>query len=114
MSEIQRTSPNSARTTAAYEHEPGEVLNATERAISGLSRWALEGRDEAGLHAVRATSMLSFKDDVNATVEPGDTPGWTRLKLTSSSRSGKSDFGQNPRNLRELLDALDRELSAQG
>jgi uncharacterized protein (DUF1499 family) len=111
MNEIERTSPNSARTTATHEHEPGTVLDATERAISSLPRWTLEERDETSLHTVRATSLLRFKDDINATVEPDDTPGWTRLKLTSASRIGKGDLGQNPRNLRELLDALDRELS---
>lgn len=114
MSEIERTSSNSARITATHKREPGALLDATERAISGLSRWTLEGRDETGLNAIRATSMLRFKDDINATAEPGDTPGWTRLKLTSASKGGKSDFGQNPRNLRELLDALDRELGTRG
>lgn len=114
MSEIERTSPNSARATTTYEHGPGAVLDATECAISRLPRWSLESRTEKGLQAVRATSMLRFKDDVTVTAEPDDEPGRMRLTLESASRLGKSDFGQNPRNLRELLDALERELDTQG
>jgi uncharacterized protein (DUF1499 family) len=114
MSEIERTSPNSARATATYEREPGAVLDATERAISSLPRWSLESRNANGLHAVRATAILRFKDDVRVTAEPNDEPGRTRLTLESASRVGKSDLGQNHRNLRELLEALERELNIRG
>jgi uncharacterized protein (DUF1499 family) len=108
--EIERTSSNSARTTALYERKPGEALDAAERAISGLSNWSLAGRDDEGLRAVRTTSLLRFKDDVHVVAEPANEPGRTRLELTSASRLGKGDLGQNPRNLRELLDALNQEL----
>lgn len=110
MSEIERPSKNSARATALYHREPRELLEAAERAIEGLSYWSLASHNESGLRAVRATSLLRFKDDVTIEAEPGGSPGQTRLELTSASRIGKSDLGQNPRNLRELLDALHREL----
>jgi len=110
MSEIERPTQNSARTTAAYESSPGEVLDAAERAIEGLSNWSLAERSETGLRAVRTTSILRFKDDVGLEAEPVDNDTGTRLRLSSASRMGKSDLGQNPRNLRELLDALQREL----
>jgi uncharacterized protein (DUF1499 family) len=35
----------------------------------------------------------------------------SRAELSSASRLGKSDLGQNPRNLQELLEALDRYLA---
>ena len=34
-------------------------------------------------------------------------PDGARLELTSASRLGKGDLGQNPRNLEELLRAVD-------
>lgn len=37
-----------------------------------------------------------------------------RLELTSASRMGKGDLGQNPRNIKELLRAVDREVGAPG
>lgn len=120
MSEIQRTSPNSARANVTYEHEPGAVLDAVERALERLSNWRVVSRygnfnsGISGIGAVRSTSVLRFKDEIIVEIRPVDEPGRSILELTSYSRLGKSDFGQNPRNLRELLDALDQELSTRG
>jgi uncharacterized protein (DUF1499 family) len=110
MSEIERPSQNSARTTAVYERRPDELLDAAARAVESLPNWSLSAREESGLRAVRATSLLRFKDDVELKAEPDEDAARTRIELTSASRMGKGDLGQNPRNLRELLDALDREL----
>ncbi len=38
----------------------------------------------------------------------------TRLELTSVSRLGRIDLGQNPRNLEELLRAVEREVGVSG
>lgn len=110
MSEIERPSSNSAGTTVFYERDPVELLDAAERAVQRLSNWTVTNRSEDRLDTVRSTYLLRFKDDVTVSVEPGDTPSSSNLTLTSASRVGRSDLGQNPRNLRELLDALDREL----
>jgi uncharacterized protein (DUF1499 family) len=114
MSEIERTSQNSARTTAVYDREPEKLLDAVERAVDSLPNWSLASRDGTGLRAVRATSLLRFKDDVEVKAQPGDSPSRTRIELTSASRLGKSDLGQNPRNLRELLAAVESELPEPG
>ena len=59
------------------------------------------------MRAVRKTRLFGFEDDVTARVYPD--PDGARLELTSASRLGKGDLGQNSRNLAELLRAVDRE-----
>ena len=39
-------------------------------------------------------------------------PDGARLELASASRVGEGDLGQNPRNIKELLEAVDREVGA--
>jgi uncharacterized protein (DUF1499 family) len=60
------------------------------------------------VRAVRKTRLFRFRDDVTARVRPD--PGGARLELTSASRLGRGDLGQNPRNLEELLRAVDRQM----
>jgi uncharacterized protein (DUF1499 family) len=60
------------------------------------------------LHAVHETSFLRFQDDVK--VKVAETREGTRMECWSSSRLGIYDFGQNARNLRQLLHAVEREL----
>lgn len=52
----------------------------------------------------RTTRWLRFVDDI--TVELKTVDGGTRVSVSSRSRVGKGDLGQNPRNIRELLKAI--------
>jgi uncharacterized protein (DUF1499 family) len=61
-----------------------------------------------GIHLVHKTRLLRFTDDIRVTLVPIDA-GQTRVEAESQSRIGKGDFGQNPRNLRELLSAFDND-----
>ena len=62
------------------------------------------------LHFVRTTRLLRFQDDIDVTITPLSDPRSDRIgslaTATSKSRVGKADFGQNPRNLRELFGAV--------
>jgi uncharacterized protein (DUF1499 family) len=58
------------------------------------------------VRAVRKTRLFRFRDDVTARVRPDPDGAW--LELTSVSRLGRGDVGQNPRNLEELPRAVDR------
>lgn len=62
------------------------------------------------MEAIRTTRFFGFEDDV--TVRVAAHEGGARAEVVSASRAGRSDLGQNPRNLRELLDALHREPGA--
>jgi len=95
-----------------YRASERAVTEAVKRAIAGLSRWSLIGSGQgpggSALQAVAATRVFRFKDDV--TIRIRRSGGATRVNVVSRSRVGKWDFGQNARNVRELLAALDTQL----
>lgn len=109
MTEIERTSPNSSRAVGSYDVSPDRLLAATRRAIERLPRWNGETYGADSLKAVRKTRFLRFKDDVTIRVSE-DSEGSARAEFESASRIGRGDLGQNSRNLKELLGALEKEL----
>lgn len=73
--------------------------------VRRLPRWSLAGTADSVLWATRTTRLWRFTDDVVLLLTPvGDS---TRIDARSASRIGRSDFGQNRRNLAELWAALD-------
>jgi uncharacterized protein (DUF1499 family) len=99
------------RPVVAVESVP-EVVTALREATATLPRWTWVGEDIDGgaavVRLVRATRLLGFKDDIAVRVEPA--AGGSIISARSESRVGSGDLGQNPRNLRELLRALRRQL----
>lgn len=95
-----------------YRASPEAVTRSVKRAIGQLRGWRLigEGKGPVGvqIQAVRTTRVFRFEDDV--TIRIRSEGGRTRVYVRSRSRLGRSDFGQNARNIRELLTALDREV----
>jgi uncharacterized protein (DUF1499 family) len=102
---MDRPTANSARAVRAYPVDPGQLLSAVRRAVEGLPRWRLLASEGDEVRAVRKTRLFRFEDDVTARVYPN--PDGARLELTSASRLGKGDLGQNSRNLEELLRDVD-------
>jgi len=96
------------------EYAAGEqrVTEALKAAAGRLSRFAFvgAGRGPGGseVHYVASTPVLRFKDDVNVRIRREGAK--TKVTVRSKSRMGTMDFGQNARNVRELLAALDREM----
>jgi uncharacterized protein (DUF1499 family) len=88
--------------------QPSELAAQTITAAQRLPRWQLAeqaaARDAIDLHFVRTTGLWKFKDDIRVRIEPH--AGGSLLTAQSRSRVGKGDLGQNPRNLKELLDGL--------
>jgi uncharacterized protein (DUF1499 family) len=97
------------------EYAAGEqaVTKAVKAAIGRLSRFAFVGAGAgpggSEVQAVATTRVLRFKDDVNVRIRREG--GKTRVSVRSRSRMGKIDFGQNARNVRELLAAVDQEMA---
>ena len=83
---------------------PGEALARVEAAIGGLPRWRVEQTGAGTVTATRRTRIFRFTDDVTIRLEP--VPAGTRVHVRSKSRVGKSDLGQNRRNVTELFTAL--------
>ena len=90
-----------------------ELADLVVAAAKQLLGWELAVREENGaettLRFVRTTRVMRFKDDITVHIRPiksnGDTPHY-EISAESQSRVGKGDFGQNPRNLAELMDTL--------
>jgi len=97
-----------------YRQSEKSVAEAVRSVVESLPRWRLvgSGRGPGGtaIHAVATTLVLRFEDDV--TIRIRRKAGKTQLSVRSSSRVGKWDFGQNARNIRKLLAALDARLGA--
>ena len=105
LNEIDRPPPNLARAARTHSGDPGRLFSAVRRAVEGLPRWRLATPEGDEVRAVRKTRLFGFEDDVTARVYPD--PDGARLGLTSASRLDRGDLGQNPRNLEELLRAVD-------
>ncbi len=85
---------------------PAAALPRVETAVKSLPRWRVESADASAgtVAATRRTRIFRFTDDVTIRLEA--IPTGTRLHVRSKSRVGKSDFGQNRRNVIELFTAL--------
>ena len=112
MNGIERPTPNSARAVRAYPVTPERLLAAARRAVEALPRWNVEASGEGEIRAIRATRLLRFRDDIKVRVYAEGTGAGA--EITSTSRTGKGDLGQNPRNIKELLQALAHEVGNPG
>ena len=114
MPGMQASGPtSSSETSRTYPVGAEEVRRAIEAAVRELPRWEIGRSSEGEVTAVRRT-RLGFRDDVSARLTEGKTGAHTNTHaaFSSVSRQGVYDFGQNKRNLRELLDAVDRQMRA--
>lgn len=85
---------------------PSEAVAWAAETIAALPRWTVLAVDMAAgkAHATHATRVWRFVDDIHLSFV-ADLQG-TRIHARSRSRIGLADFGQNARNLRELVQAL--------
>jgi uncharacterized protein (DUF1499 family) len=97
-----------------YRKPPAAVAEAVHQALAALPRFEEVGSGSGpggvAIQALARTRVFRFRDDV--TVRVFRENGRTRLSVRSRSQMGKLDFGQNARNIRELLAEIDRVLPA--
>jgi uncharacterized protein (DUF1499 family) len=97
-----------------YTASPGQVAEALKKALDGRPGWTVVGSGQGPggtvVSAVHQTRVFRFEDDVTVKIRRQD--GATTVSVRSRSRVGKWDFGQNARNIRDLLTALDSSLDS--
>ncbi|MBN4054692.1 M28 family peptidase [Nitrospira defluvii] len=94
-------------------HLPYDIFfNRLLNLIDTLPRWRIVHRDRLSgeILAERQTKTFRFVDDIRIQVSKIDENRIT-LNLRSASRVGQGDFGQNARNIREVLNGLDDVMS---
>lgn len=106
----------SARTARTYPVETKKLVHAIEEAVQSLPRWTLAHADESEVRAVCKTRIFGFKDDVTIHLTPAGSSGAstnTWAEFESVAHVGVRDPGQNRRNLKDLLAAIERQLRAE-
>jgi uncharacterized protein (DUF1499 family) len=98
----------------AYAQGEDAVAKAARAAVDRLPRFTFvgsgSGRGGSELQALATAPVIPVKSDVNVRIKR--ERGATRVSVRSRSRFGKIDLGQNARNVREFLAALDEQLGA--
>ena len=99
----------------SYAAGVDRVAAGVKAAIAGLPRWrvvgAATGARGADVQAEHAIPLVGLKEDV--TVRLRRQGGRTEVGVLSRSAWFRWDFGQNARNVRQLLAALDDEMAKQ-
>lgn len=76
--------------------------------VDGQSKWDIVSKESDGdvidIDLTRTTGLMHYTDDIRVRLHADG--GQTRVEAESQSRIGKGDLGQNPRNLKELLDGI--------
>ncbi len=97
----------------SYAAGDDRVAAAVKAAIGRLPRWrvvgAASGAKGTDIQAEHAIPLVGLKEDV--TVQVRRQSGRTEVRVLSRSPSVPWDFGQNARNVRELLAAVDDEMA---
>jgi uncharacterized protein (DUF1499 family) len=89
------------------EASAGDVLRALGVILEGDPDWRIKdlSPDACEARLVHYTKWIRFADDVVLKVEPA-SGGRVRVTARSRSRIGIEDFGQNKRNLKDLMQRL--------
>lgn len=105
--------PNPALRTRHYHLSAETFLITFETLLNDLPRWRmLDVNQRTGnMIAQRKTPLFRFVDDIQISIRETDQSHLT-LNIRSASRVGKGDFGQNARNIQELLKRLDEEMAS--
>lgn len=106
----------SARTARTYPVGTEKLLRTIEEAVQSLPQWTLARAGESEVRAVRKTRIFGFENGVTAHLTLVGFSGAsmnTWAEFESVARVGVRNPGQNKRNLKELLAAIERQLRAE-
>ena len=96
-----------------YSTSPDRIYEEALAAVDDLESWTVVSSESATfeIEAERTTRVFRFVDDVTIRVEPV-TEFVSQVYVRSASRVGRSDLGQNARNIEEFFVELDQRLGA--
>jgi len=102
--------PDSFFKPRQYRQNRDEVIQTVKETVKSLPGWKFEEHKEIQ-GRVRATHRwyIGLGEEINIYVVQG-IDGITTLEMTSQSKAGKGDWGQNKRNVKNLLAALDQKI----
>src|SRR6266516_6732196 len=96
-----------------YAASPEKVAQAVKEVLGHLPRWPLVGVGQGpGGHSIQAVHETAFVLKEDITIQIRREGARTRVNVRSRSQAGPWDLGQNARNIRELLAALDAQVSS--
>lgn len=101
--------------TRYYKTDIETATKAAEQIIPTLSTWGGSWKlintnkmeDSAEIRV--EIPVIIFTDDLEVEIKKAETEGEVQVDVISKSRVGKSDFGENARHVRKILDALDEK-----
>jgi uncharacterized protein (DUF1499 family) len=102
--------------TRFYKSDPETVKKSVREIIPTLStygnNWKIvndtDGEDTFSIKA--EVPVIVFTDDIEIKIKKADNLHEIRVDAVSKSRVGQSDFGENARHVRQILNALDEKL----
>ena len=103
--------------TRIYKTDVKIAAKAAEEIIPTLSTWGGNWKhintnlreDSAEIRA--EVPVVMFTDDLEVRIKEAETEGEVQVDAISKSRVGKSDFGENARHVRKILNALDEKFA---
>lgn len=103
--------------TRFYKTDIKTVAKAAEEIIPTLSTWGgnwklinTNMREDSAEIRVEVPVVM-FTDDLEVRIKEAESEGFVQVDAISKSRVGKSDFGENARHVRKILNALDGKLA---
>ncbi len=105
--------PNPALRTRHYRLSAETLFITLETLLNNFPRWQILEADRrtGNIIAQRKTSLFRFVDEIQISIKKIDQKH-VALNIRSASRVGKGDFGQNARNIQELLKRLDTQIAS--
>ncbi len=116
---IAETSPDGGKKdlkTRFYKTDIETVKNAVKEIIPTLStygsNWKIadETDNESEFSIKAEVPVIVFTDDLEVKIQKADNLHEIQVDAVSKSRVGQSDFGENARHVRQILNGLDEKL----
>jgi|SRR5450432_3762738 len=98
---------NSATGEKTFPRHVEVVRVALAKALRTLG-WEIHPASDGSIAAIWTSPVFRFKDDVKIDLVAAGTG--SRVRVSSKSRVGRYDFGQNAKHIRDLFRAIEKAM----